>query len=238
MRRHAPGARPKTEQGRARGSPHELVAINKEQRPNTPVFDDNFQRARVILRDRAKTHVRMREPGSRPPGTGIGLEMSMMPKLGNLYINQYIHASIAMLKRYDETQRELRQRHADSLKGNTEKEFGEGGEEMDVFERAELEVFHREPLMSQLVKAKGLAPIPRAIEPSRGGANIEVRKSQGAEAMLRGRLAAMARLARDDPVLSCIKFCHESIDDDWCASTAQAMRFNTGYHRGDTFPTS
>lgn len=80
--------------------------------------------------------------------------------------------------------------------------------------------------MSQLVKAKGLAPIPRALEP-RNGASVEVRKSQGAEAMLRGRLAALARVARDDPVLYTVKFCHESIDDDWCASTAQAMALNT-----------
>ena len=27
----------------------------------------------------------------------------------------------------------------------------------------------------------------------------------------------MARLARDDPVLACVKFCHECVDDDWAA---------------------
>jgi hypothetical protein len=74
-----------------------MVAISK--RPNTPVFDDNFRRARAILKDRARNHVRMRAPGARPAGAGINLEMSMMPTLGKLYINQYIRASIAMLKR-------------------------------------------------------------------------------------------------------------------------------------------
>ena len=115
-----------------------------------------------------------------------------------------------------------------NLKGSADARDPDTGRELDVFERADLDVFHREPLMSQLVKAKGLAPIPKAVAPSGAGqSNVEVRKSQGAENVLRGRLGALARLARDDAVLCQIKFCHESIDDDWCASTAQAMKFNT-----------
>jgi len=102
--------RPRTERGARRDSAHDMVRAAK--RPNTPVFDDTFKRARAILKERARNHVRMRAPGARPPGAGINLEMSAMPRLGKLYINQYIHASIAMLKRYDEDQRAIRQRHA------------------------------------------------------------------------------------------------------------------------------
>ena len=45
--------------------------------------------------------------------------------------------------------------------------------------------------------------------------------------MLRDRLLTLARLARDDLCLVGVRFTHENIDDDWGASTAQALRRNT-----------
>lgn len=71
-------------------------------------------------------------------------------------------------------------------------------------------------------------PVPAsAAQNARTGADTTERKSGGAEAILRGRLGALARLARDDTMLLAVKFCHESIDDDWCVSTAQALEMNT-----------
>ena len=124
--------------------------------------------------------------------------------------------SVAAMKSYVAEARAARQKHADAAgQSGVEVPLASDGLPMDVFERAELEDCRKEPLMSQLVKAEGKLPIPKGnMSPSKAA-----RASKGAEAMLRGRLAAMARLARDDAVLESVKFCHECIDDDWGAST-------------------
>ena len=72
--------RPKTEQSRrrSRGSRDDI----KEKKPSTPVFDDNFHRARQLLRDRMKNRPHLRPPGAEPPAVGIGLDISQLPTLG------------------------------------------------------------------------------------------------------------------------------------------------------------
>ena len=92
---------------------------------------------------------------------------------------------------------------------------------MDVFERAELPEIRRLPLCSQLARGRAADPVPK------GSTSPSKSKSSGAAAMLRDRLLTLARLARDDLCLVGVRFTHENIDDDWGASTAQALRRNT-----------
>ena len=107
------------------------------------------------------------------------------------------------------------QASVEALQGSNEIPLDRTGQQMDVFERAELPEIRRLPLCSQLARGRAADPVPK------GSTSPSKSKSSGAAAMLRDRLLTLARLARDDLCLVGVRFTHENIDDDWGASTAQ-----------------
>lgn len=220
--------RPRTTGERRRKEPEEEEStdfgarpVKLKKRPTTPVFDDNFERARAILRKRFQDRPHLRPPGSQPKAKGIGLDMSKIGHMSVSYLNQYVEASINVLREHQKNEQLRMQASVEALQGSNEIPLDRTGQQMDVFERAELPEIRRLPLCSQLARGRAADPVPK------GSTSPSKSKSSGAAAMLRDRLLTLARLARDDLCLVGVRFTHENIDDDWGASTAQALRRNT-----------
>ena len=196
------------------------VSSYGKKRPMTPVFDDGFMRARAILRKRYEDRPHLRPPGSRPAARGIGLDMASIGTMSVAYINQYVEASVNILREHNARAKFAMQEGVERTQGISDVPLDRTGQPMDVFERAELPENRRLPLCSQLARGRAPDPVPK-------GATSPSKKSGGAHAMLRDRLFTLARLARDDICLVGVRFTHENLDDDWGASTAQALRRNT-----------
>ncbi|KAJ1456530.1 hypothetical protein M885DRAFT_517306 [Pelagophyceae sp. CCMP2097] len=93
-----------------------------------------------------------------------------------------------------------------------------GGKAPDIFERAEHPDVASLPLLSQVAR-RGPKAMPMVSK--------DARESTSQANVFKGRLHAMARLARDDAVLARVTLCNEGIDDDWAAALADALGFNS-----------
>lgn len=168
-------------------------------RPETPAYDDGFARARQILNERVEALPKM--PGSR--GQGIGLKIAELPHMGRAYINQYITASLKVLDHYERALRADRKIHANGLRGGDDHSGT-----LDVFDRAELPDVKNIPLLSQIHR------------------KTETPSQCAMRDVLDGRLRAIQRIARNDPVLAHVRLCHEQVDDDWAVAVADALTMN------------
>lgn len=196
--------RPRTQESYRR-----LDETSSSSRPETPAYDDGFARARQILKQRVEALPKL--PGI--PGQGIGLKIAELPHMGRSYINQYISASLKVLENYERALRADRQLHANSLRSGGQAEI------LDVFDRAELPDVKKRPLLSQL-HTKTEAPVPRR------PASQRAMREPSAQDVLQGRLLAIQRIARNDPVLAHVRLCHEQLDDDWAVAVADALTMN------------
>ncbi|KAJ8611991.1 hypothetical protein CTAYLR_004404 [Chrysophaeum taylorii] len=189
-------------------------------RPETAVFDDGFARARRILQHRIDIAPKMRVPGANPKGEGIGIKIDDLPHMGRAYVNQYITTSLKVLAEYDRRRRNRRQRMIDNLPAC------EPQPTRDIFDRAEMTDIKKTPLLSQLDNhRRDKPPLPNRVK-SRLEMRGRDRESASAETLLRSRLNALRRVARNDPVLAALRFCHERIDDDWAVTIAEAIGLN------------
>ena len=132
-------------------------------RPTTG--DGGYDRARQLLRDRITNRPCMRAPGATRPDAefGIGLSVAEFSTMGSAYVKQYVHASLAVLRRHELDQRLARQQRADaaghasqggggSSRAIAPVEAGAAGgddDDEDVFTRAEHPQVKELPLLSR-----------------------------------------------------------------------------------------
>lgn len=182
-----------------------------------PALGNSVARARRMLAERIATSktARMREPGSMPPGVGIGLNIADLANMGRSYMKQYVSASLEMIREYE--------RKSDSY-GPLQRV--QSSDARDVFERAEDDAVKALPLLSKKIRVT--PPIPTGLK---SAAEMKVenfeRTSASSDALLHGRLRALQRIAKNDRVLQKVRLCHEAIDDDWAVAIAEALEFNS-----------
>lgn len=199
-----------------------MIPIEEAERRAISLTRDRLARARNILQHRIKCIPKVREPGSVPAGSGIGLRIEDLPAMGQSYIDKYVVNSLKVISEFEGQQRCTRQRRVENLKGNRSPSAS-----LDVFSRAELPEVRKVPLLSRLDRQDAKPPIPRLLK-TRSNIRVELfeRKSQSADALLQGRLLALKRIACNDPVLERIRLCHEAIDDDWAIAVGEALSLN------------
>ena len=132
-------------------------------------------------------------------GGGLGIDKKDLAGFGKVARSQYVKASLRVLRRDEKIRKKRRNMYLASLPKEIQAE--------NVFDASE-----------------DLDKIPLLSATAKGGHRFTTDRKAFAQ-LLDQRLRTVRRLARDDPVLSAVRF--HDLSDDWALTIAEALETNT-----------